>query len=571
MTIRKQIMLSAGAALSVLALAACNAAADDEAPQATGQENTPQQAAAPATPETQGAVREVTPVVETAQGKVQGFMDNGVEEYLGLRYAAPPTGEHRFQPPRPPESWQGIYDATSFGAPAMQMYSASGTRETDFTRQIQQIFPTAGEAKIDNEDALFLNVWTPGAGDGARPVMVWFHGGGYAYGSGGWPAYDGRNLAEKGDVVVVTVNHRLNAFGYMYLADRFGEDFAESGNLGNLDLIASLEWVKENIAAFGGDPSNVTIMGESGGGMKVSDLLATPAADGLFHKAIIQSGPGVTAVSKEDAIASANAVLDEAGIETVDDLMTIPAEDLMQAAFRAQKKMGGAFSASGLQLRPVADGVVLPGDPFMPAAPEATSDVPLIIGWNKDEMTLFLASQPWFGLLNDAALDGMASMFGEEGPALVANYRELLGEDATATDVAVRAAGARFIIGSYTIADLKSAQGDAPVYMYRLTYETPVSDGVLKSPHTLEIPFMFDNVEESRVLVGPGEAPVQLGAMMSDAWISFARTGTPSSDLLPDWQPYTSDTRMAMEFNVEPQMVSDPEKGAREIMSGGGE
>ena len=567
-----KISLLAGAAAAFTLLAGCNAAADDEAPQAgepAAEQTTPAQTAAPQAEAETVPIREVTPVVDTAQGKVQGFMDDGVEEYLGLRYAAPPVGARRFQPPAPPESWKGIYDATSYGAPAMQMYDPSGNRETEFTRQIQQIFSTAGDSKIDNEDALFLNVWTPASDDAKRPVMVWFHGGGYAYGSGGWPAYDGRNLAEKGDVVVVTVSHRLNAFGYLYLADRFGEEFAESGNLGNLDLIASLEWVRDNIEAFGGDPANVTIMGESGGGMKVSDLLATPAADGLFHKAIIQSGPGVTAVSKEDAI-KADAVLDEADIDTVEDLMTIPADDLIAAAFRAQKKLGGPFS-DGLKLRPVADGVVLPGNQFLPSAPEQTSDVPLIIGWNKDEMTLFLASQPWFGMLNDDALDGMASMFGEQGPALVANYRELLGEDATATDVAVRAAGARFIIGSYTIADQKSAQGDAPVYMYRLTYETPVSDGILKSPHTLEIPFMFANVEESRVLVGPGEAPVKLGEMMSDAWISFAKTGTPSSELLPDWQPYTTEDRMVMEFNVNPEMVSDPEKGAREIMSGGGE
>ena len=545
-------VLKAIAAASALALTLpLSAVAHDDAPAKT-------------------TVPEVTPVVETAQGKVQGFKDNGIQEYLGLRYAAPPIGALRFQPPAPPESWDGIYDATRMGAPAMQMYTPSGTRVTEFTRQIQTIFPTDGETKIDNEDALFLNVWTPGADGEKRPVMVWFHGGGYAYGSGNWPAYDGRNLAEKGDAVVVTVNHRLNAFGYMYLADRFGDDFARSGNLGNLDLIASLEWVEENIEAFGGDPDNVTIMGESGGGSKVSHLMATPAADGLFDKAIVQSGPGGTAVSIEDAIKTADAVLDQAGIETAEDLMTIPADDLLEAAFRAQEEMGGIF-AGRLELRPVADGVVLPGDPFLPTAPEQSSDVPLMIGWNKDEMTLFVASQPWFGMLTDGMLDAMAGTFGEAGPALVENYRALLGEDATPTDVAVRAMGTRFIQGSYIIADQKARQEDAPVYMYRLTYETPVSGGILKTPHTLEIPFMFDNVEESRVLVGPGAAPVQLGEMMSDAWISFARTGTPTSDLLPDWQPYSLEDRMVMEFNVEPEMVSDPEKGAREILSGGGE
>ncbi|MEQ9314955.1 MAG: carboxylesterase family protein, partial [Henriciella sp.] len=295
-------------------------------------------AAAPVAADGHG-LPEVTPIVTTAAGDVQGFKDEGVEAYLGLRYAKAPIGELRFEPPVAPDAWEGIYDATSLGAPAMQMYSASGPRTSDFTRQIQTIFPTQGEAKIDNEDALFLNVWTPASDDAKRPVMVWFHGGGYAYGSGGWPAYDGRNLAAKGDVVVVTVNHRLNAFGYMFLGHKFGEDYADTGNLGNLDLIASLEWVRDNIEAFGGDPENVTIMGESGGGSKVSHLLATPAADGLFHKAIIQSGPGVTGVSVDDAVETADLILEKAGIETVEDLKTIPADDLIAAARAADAEL----------------------------------------------------------------------------------------------------------------------------------------------------------------------------------------------------------------------------------------
>ena len=183
-----------------------------------------------------------TPVVETEAGKVQGLEQGGIDAFLGVRYAAPPLGDLRFQPPAKPEAWEGVADATGYGAPCMQLYSASGPTESEMTRRIQAIFPTSTEAKMDNEDCLFLNVWTPAAGDGKkRPVMVWFHGGGYAYGSGNWPAYNGRNLAEKGDVVVVTVNHRLNAFGYLNLAEKFGEDFAASGNVGNLDLVRSLE------------------------------------------------------------------------------------------------------------------------------------------------------------------------------------------------------------------------------------------------------------------------------------------------------------------------------------------
>ncbi|MAI90853.1 MAG: carboxylesterase [Hyphomonadaceae bacterium TMED5] len=510
-------------------------------------------------------VPDATPVVHTTAGDVQGFVDNGIEEYLGLRYAAPPVGELRFMPPEPVAPWDGIYDATSLGAPAMQMYTPSGPRTTEFTRQMQMIFPTLAEEKIDNEDSLFLNVWTPGADDEARPVMVWFHGGGYAYGSGGWPAYDGRNLAEYGDVVVVTVNHRLNVFGYLYLGEAFGEDYAASGNVGNLDLVASLEWVRDNIAAFGGDPDNVTIMGESGGGSKVSHLLATPAADGLFHRAIIQSGPGVTSGDAESAAQLADLFLEEAGVETPEALQALTADEISNAG-RAALALAEAEGLSA-NFRPIVDGVVQPSHPFMPTAPAQSSDVPIMIGWNKDEMTIFNAAQEWFGTLPEAGLAVMGERFGEDGPALIAHYREARPDDAP-TYIANSAMTARFVYGTYILADQRARQEDgAPVYMYQLTYETDTNGGVLRSPHTLDIPFMFDNVEESRILVGSGEAPNLLGAMMSDAWVSFARDGVPSSDLLPDWTPYNLEDRPVMRFDVDPEMVNDPEQGIREILS----
>ena len=517
----------------------------------------------------QGTVPDVTPVVTTGHGDVQGLQEDGIHAFLGLRYGKAPVGALRFMPPEAPDSWEGIADATSLGAPAMQMYSPSGPRTSEFTRQIQTIFPTLQEAKIDNEDSLFLNVWTPGTDDKKRPVMVWFHGGGYAYGSGGWEAYDGRNLAEKGDVVVVTVNHRLNAFGYMYLGDAFGEDYAKSGNLGNLDLVASLEWVRDNIEAFGGDPDNVTIMGESGGGSKVSHLLAMPDADGLFHKAIIQSGPGVTSGKKEDAIETTTMILEEAGIETEADLRAIPAEDLLAAARVVDEKLDAGGLGGGAQLGPIVDEVVLPRNPFIPAAPEQSKDVPVMIGWNKDEMTIFMAAQPWFGELDNEGLNKMAKGMGAQTEALVEHYRGVLGEDEAPTYVAIRAMGARFMQGSFVLADQKARQQGAPVYMYWLTYETDANDGIFKAPHTLDIPFMFDNVEESRVLVGSGDGPVALGDMMSDAWISFARSGTPSSDRLPEWKPYTPDERNVMQLDVDPVLVQDPERGARQILSGG--
>jgi para-nitrobenzyl esterase len=521
-------------------------------------------AAQRARPAATPGVPAATAVVATTKGRVQGLQDAGVSVFRGIRYAKSPTGPLRFMAPQPADPWTGIHDATGFGAPAMQLYTPSGSRESDFTRQMQAIFPTAAEAKIDNEDCLFLNVWTPAPDTKRRPVMVWFHGGGHDYGSGAWPAYDGRNLAAKGDVVVVTVNHRLNAFGYLYLADRFGRDFAESGNAGHLDLVASLQWVRDNIAAFGGDPANVTIMGESGGGAKVSTLLATPAARGLFHRAIIQSGPGVTGQPKEAAARLTDAILREARIDSVADLRAASADTIVAATRAVMARGGGGFGA-GPRFGPVVDGVVLPRDPFAPTAPEQSRDVPVMIGWNKDEMTIFTAAMPWFGTLDARALDAMAAAM-PGGAALIANYRR---EEPTysPTHLASRAMTARFVQGTYLLADRKVQGGGAPVYMYQLAWETPVNGGILRSPHTLDIPFMFANVDRSRVLVGPGAAPKRLEAMMSDAWLSFARTGVPSSPLLPRWQPYTVARRQVMRFDVQPRMVDDPEGGMRRILS----
>lgn len=511
------------------------------------------------------AQESATPVVDTESGQVQGVEQGGIDAFLGVRYAAPPVGELRFKPPGKPERANGVADATGYGAPCMQLYSASGPNASEMTRQIQTIFPTYTEAKIDNEDCLFLNVWTPEAGDGGkRPVMVWFHGGGYSYGSGGWPAYNGRNLAEKGDVVVVTVNHRLNAFGYLNLAEKFGEEYAASGNVGNLDLVRSLEWVRDNIAAFGGDPDNVTIMGESGGGSKVSHLMAMPSADGLFHKAVIQSGPGVFSGKPDEAADYAETILAQAGVETVEDLGNLRAEALIEAVRDATP--AGSAMGRGPEFGPIADGEIIPRDPFLPAAPEQSGDVPVLIGYNKDEMTLFLASQPWFGRLTDQTLSMMTSSMGPQAVAAVEAYREMY-PDYSPTHLAAIAMGTRFVRGTYLLADQQSRTATAPVYVYRLTWETPIGEGMLRSPHTLDIPLMFDNAAESAAFVGTGEEAAIMADMMSDAWLAFARTGAPSSELLPEWKPYTDESRYVMELNIEPRLVDDPERTIRELPS----
>ena len=511
----------------------------------------------------------VTKVVNTAFGKVQGFTNSGVEVFKGIRYGAPPIGPLRFQPPQKPKPRKDVADATGFGPPAIQMAPRlSSSPATDFARQLTTIYPTPAEIKIQNEDCLFLNVWTPGAGAGKRPVMVWLHGGGYAYGSGAWPIYDGANLAKKGDVVVVTLNHRLNLFGYLYLGDLANGKYAQSGNAGMLDLVAALEWVRDSIEAFGGDQGNVTIMGESGGGAKVSTLLAMPRAKGLFHRAIIQSGPGLRGVPAEAATRIAKGLLDELKIGAADikALETIPATDIVAAGVAAAMQAGGPM-AGMMRIAPVVDGVVLPSDPFTPAAPAISAAVPILIGSNKDEMTLFTAGEPWFGTLTETQLAERAkALAGTKSEALLAAFRKL-HPDYSPTYLLVQLMTApTMFVGSITLAERKAAQNSAPAYMYYLVWETPVANNRFRSPHTLDIPLMFSNVDKARVLVGPGEQPEIVARQMSDAWLAFARAGNPNAASLPNWPAYTAERRATMLFDVESRVADDPNAEVRKIL-----
>jgi para-nitrobenzyl esterase len=512
-----------------------------------------------------------TKVVKTSNGPVQGLTDNGMPVFKGIRYGAPPVGLLRFTPPQKPKPWREVADATAFGPPAIQMASgAIAAPATDFGRQLTSIFPVPQEIKSGNEDCLFLNVWTPAVKDEKRrPVLVWFHGGGFAYGSGAWPVYDGAHLARKGDAVIVTVNHRLNVFGCLYLG-ALSDAYAQSGNAGMLDLVAALEWVRDNIEAFGGDPANVTIMGESGGGVKVSTLLAMPAAKGLFHKAIIQSGPGLRALPKDSAARMAQGLLDELQVSASDlrKLAGFPPQALVAAAAAAAAKTG-AGPMTMMRMTPVVDGAVLPNDPFTPSAPAISANVPLIIGTNKDEMTLFTVAEPRFGRLTEADLGERAQLIaGAKSEALIAAIRKL-HPDYTPAYVAAAVMTANTMLGgSITLAERKAAQSAAPVYMYCLIWETPVLNGLFKSPHTLEIPLMFDNVDKARVLVGSGPQPEAIAGAMSDAWLAFAHAGDPNTKALPRWPPYTAGQRATMLFDVDSRVANDPQREIRIALEG---
>ncbi|HEY5072251.1 MAG TPA: carboxylesterase family protein [Caulobacteraceae bacterium] len=501
-------------------------------------------------------VERTAPVV-TTNGAVRGYRDRGLHIFKGLRYAAPPLGNRRFQPPQWPDPWVAVADATGLGAPAIQAGLTPG--ETTGGRSAGD--PPAPGQPGTSEDCLFINVWTPGLDGSKRPVMVWLHGGGFANGSGGAAMYDGAALARRGDVVTVTVNHRLNVFGYLHLGELGGHP--SSGQAGMLDIVQALEWVRDNVAGFGGDPANVTIFGESGGGAKVSMLQAMPAARGLFHKAIIQSGPGLRSISREAATQTARKVLAALDIEPGDlgKLDTLSAREIQQAA------EGLGDDAIMRAFSPCVDGLALPRHPFDPDAPAISADVPVMIGTNKDEATLFLRGDPRFGAFTEEDLHRRAkAAVGDKAPALIEALGALFPDYSPTHLICAVQTVTMMWAPSVTLAERKCAQNGAPTFMYMLAWETPVARGALKSPHALEIPLMFDNVETARNFVGRGEAPQVLAEQMAPAWLAFARTGDPNVAGNPSWPAYDEVERATMVFNLQSLIERDPWAGVRQVM-----
>jgi para-nitrobenzyl esterase len=509
----------------------------------------------------QDQVRELerTAVVSTTNGPVQGYREDRLHVFKGLRYAAPPLGALRFKPPRRPARWTEVADAVALGAPAIQVGVAPG----DVTGGRSGGDPPAPGQPGTDEDCLFINVWTPEL-TGRRPVMVWLHGGGFANGSGGAAMYDGGALARRGDVVTVTVNHRLNVFGYLHLGELGGDP--SSGQAGMLDIVLVLEWVRDNIARFGGDPANVTIFGESGGGAKVSMLQAMPAAHGLFHRAIVQSGPGLRAVPTARATANAKALLDALGIKPGElaRLETLSAAEIQAAAAAVSGAQGPMAGFS-----PCIDGIALPRDPFHPDAPQISAGVPVMIGTNKDETTLFLRSHPKFGEFTEEDLAERAKeQLGDKAAPVVAALRKLFPDYSPTFLICAVQTVQMMWLNSVQLAERKAAQGAGPVYMYMLTWETPAARGSLKCPHALEIPLVFDNVERARDFVGRhnGDEPQRVSDQMSEAWLAFARTGNPATAALPDWPAYDAKRRSTMIFDLESKVVDDPWSEVRQIL-----
>src|SRR5580704_14258113 len=493
------------------------------------------------------------PVVETTAGKIRGVIQAGTHTFRGIPYGASTAGSNRFMPPRKPEPWTGVRETFQNGPTAPQL---SGPPNA--------LILNHKEPAVQVEDCLVVNVFTPGVNDGRkRPVMVWLHGGGFASGAGSAHSFDGTYLARSGDVVVVSVNHRLNIFGYLYLADAGGEKYADSGNAGLLDVVAVLQWVHENIAQFGGDSGNVTIFGQSGGGLKISTLLAMPPAKGLYHKAIIESGSLLKGIHREDANKTTDRLLAKLGLQAnqVDELQKLPMERLVAAI----DTRGAAPGTIPFNFGPVVDGRSLPSDPFDPAAPDISADVPLIIGSVNTEGTFFTPpDSPLYSLDEAGMRTRLTPRFGEATDKLIDLYRK---EMPNASPRQIYFMINAFPAAAITQAERKTAQGKAPVFMYLFTWETPVEGGKRHSPHTIELPFVFNNVMEQPEEVGNGPDLQPLADKVSGAWSAFAHTGNPSVAGTPKWLAYTANERATMIINNEWKLVNDPRHEVRLIMN----
>jgi para-nitrobenzyl esterase len=413
-----------------------------------------------------------------------------------------------------------------------------------------------------DEDCLVLNVWTPDTDTKKRPVMVWLHGGGFARGCGSTPAIDGSRLSARGDAVIVTLNHRLNVFGHLYLGELGGSEFAHSGNEGMLDIVLALQWVRDNIAAFGGDPANVTIFGESGGGGKVLAMLSMPPARNLFHRAIVQSGPFVHANTRERAARTAHTLLAELGLGKNDlkHIFGVPTQRLVEASLATEAKMQGARILDGSMgcWQPMLDDEVLPHHPGDPKSQALFPDIPLMIGTTKDELAMHFGMLPNFGTMSlDDAGAICAMVTGESMDDALAFYRHLRPHEQPGylmTDL-LGDLGAWY--PTVLLTEGRATQACAPVFHYVLGWETPVLGGRFRSPHVLDIPLMFDNVDKMRKFLGDGPEPQIVADAMSESWLAFARNGVPDNRHVPHWPSYSSEHRPSMIFNVRSEVVED--------------
>lgn len=493
---------------------------------------------------TRPAFASSTTIAKTTAGLVRGTCEHGVHIFRGIHYGASTAGNNRFAAPKPPAPWQGVRDAMGYGTRCPQLPDGGSSPNYSSWR----------EPLASGEDCLSLNVWTPGlASIAKRPVMVWLHGGGLSVGSGATPTTDGRNLARRQDVVVVSVNHRLNLFGYLYFGD-LARDGSVAANPGQLDLIAALEWVRDNIAEFGGDPENVTIFGHSGGGLKVAGVMAMPAAKGLFHRAILQSGFGTTTVAPAEGERITASLCKALNVHPGDisALRKVPVDRLLSAL---QDVTGGnPMQGPGL----VADDATVAQTPFGHGLPTVSPDVPVMVGHTTAETTVLFPPPGAFDLRWDnlpAALEGRV-----RAPAALINGFQKLRPNATPSDlffaITTEAGMGR---NARIVAEARTTGARQPVFAYLVNWSSPAQQGRLRSPHGVEVPMVFDMVTEAYATVGERMANAQqLADIMSSYWANFARSGNPNGECLASWPAYEQGRRATMVFDTQSTLQDDP-------------
>jgi para-nitrobenzyl esterase len=507
--------------------------------------------------------------VATTAGKVRGFTRNGVFVFKGIPYGDTTGGANRFLPPKPPTPWTDVRPALAWGP-----VSPHGPRAGWVNQEEQFLYQW--DDGFEGEDMLRVNVWSPGVGDGRkRPVLVWMHGGGYASGScQELRPYDGERLAREHDVVMVSMNHRLNVLGFLDLSSFGGERYANSGNVGMLDLVQSLEWVRDNVAAFGGDPGNVTIFGQSGGGGKVTTLMGMPSAKGLFHKAVAISGSLFSFGTPDGAAKLAAAVLAELGIgrDQLDKLQAVPASQLVTAAFAAQQKVSPfAFprlGATSLELgwQPLVDGKVLPTRPFDPTGPAESANVPFLLGSTFHEFSPGIGN-PQAHLLDWAGLkQRLQPRLSGQTDAVIAEYRRAF-PSAKPLEILGIAGADLFRRGAVLQAERKAAQGGAPAYLYWFGWKTPVLDGRPLAYHCQDLAMWMDNIDLAAQATGGAAEARTLAAKMSAALVAFARTGNPNHAGLPRWPAYSASAPANMIFDTRVEVRSDPDGRARALIA----
>jgi para-nitrobenzyl esterase len=522
--------------------------------------------AAPARPNASGAAplvaRDGEAVVATRAGRVAGYVRNAIYTFKGIPYADDTAGANRFMPPAKPKPWIGVRSSRQYGYVAPQAPRAGWAND-------EEAFMFAWDDGAQSEDCLRVNVWTSGINDRKkRPVMLWLHGGGYTAGSGQeLRSYDGENLARRGDVVVVSLNHRLNVFGYLDLSG-YGDRYAASGNLGMLDIVAALEWVRDNIGNFGGDPASVTIFGQSGGGGKVSALMAMPAAKGLFHRAIVESGSLLRGIPRQNAQKTADIIVGELGLtrDTLARIQTLPFQQVLDAAQKALRQHprppGGIPNfrriSDSIGFAPVVDGNTLPTHPFDPQAPAISRDISMIIGTTLNEFVTAI-NHPEYEAMSDEILHSrVREVFGDEANAVIAAFRDRTPQ-AKPFDLWSRIASSGVRGSAIQQAKLKAEQGGAPAYLYWFTWQTPILSGRPRAFHCSEIAFVFDNTDRCETMTGGGADARALAGKMCDAWIQFARTGNPNHAQLPRWPAYAADTQATMIFDDAPKVALNPD------------